>query len=89
VYGSSSSKTKYRKPISGWLSTTAPFARSRCAIEYRVSTLGATTVRAEGSASRVLSLNEFTGASPRRSGQRTLVSVRRTSRNSSSGKPYR
>ena len=87
VYGSRSSKTKYRRPIAGWLSTTGPLPRSSWAIEYSVSTFGATTVRSPGRANVGALLNALTGASPIGSGHRTLVVVARTRRNSSSGKP--
>jgi hypothetical protein len=71
----------------GWLSTTGPLPRSTCAREYRVSTLGSTTVRSDGVANRVAWLNALSGALPRPSGQRTLDIVLRTRRNSSSGSP--
>ena len=64
-----------------------PFPRSTCAIEYRVSTLGATTVRSLGRANAGALLKTFTGASPRPSGTFTLVLVARMRRNSSSGNP--
>jgi hypothetical protein len=73
--------------MSGWLRTTGPRPRSRCAIEYSVSTLGATTVRLDGLAKRVALLSALTGALPLVSGQGTLVAVRRTRRTSSSGNP--
>jgi hypothetical protein len=52
-----------------------------------VSTFGATIVLLLGVVKRVALLKVFSGPLPRPSGQRTLVAVLRTRRNSSSGKP--
>ena len=73
--------------MSGCDSTIGPLPRSSCAIEYSVSTLGATTVRSAGVAKLFALEKVLIGPLPLPSGQRTLVSVRRTRRNSSSGKP--